>query len=536
MEVDCIPYKATGYFSKIITDYLDGATEISPFYQYQPKIEAFEAAIKSKSNFSERQRKVLSTALSVQYKKDGIAIQKEALLSENIQALENSNAFTITTGHQLCLFTGPIYFIYKIICTIKLCRQLTEKYPKSQFIPIYWMASEDHDFAEINHFHFKEKRFEWNTSQTGAVGKMSLEGLEKVFKSFESSLTPYSSNSEELKQLFRDAYLKHSNLAAATRYIVHQLFKQYGLVIIDGDDCSLKTEFSAVMQEELLLESTATLVETQTKKLAEHYKVQVNPREINLFYLKDTIRERIVKNGDAYALADSSSKFSKDELLEELQNYPERFSPNVILRPLYQETILPNLAYIGGGGELAYWFQLKLVFEHFKTPMPILLLRNSALFLAEKQSKYFKQLQINVKELFLKAGVLKKSWVVKNSKKDLKLSAEQAEIKSLYTKLASKSKSVDSTLFDHVKALETKHQKDLKQLSEKFIRVVRKNEDETMHKIDFLKNSLFPKDGLQERSMNFSDLYLIYGNQLIEILMDEFEMPTKDFHVFFDKK
>ena len=168
--------------------------------------------------------------------------------------------------------------------------------------------------------------------------------------------------------------------------------------------------------------------------------------------------------------------------------------------------------------------------------MPILLLRNSALFLAEKQSKYFKQLQINVKELFLKAGVLKKSWVVKNSKKDLKLSAEQAEIKSLYTKLASKSKSVDSTLFDHVKALETKHQKDLKQLSEKFIRVVRKNEDETMHKIDFLKNSLFPKDGLQERSMNFSDLYLIYGNQLIEILMDEFEMPTKDFHVFFDKK
>lgn len=536
MKVDCIPYKATGYFSKIVTDYLNEVPEMAAFYQNAPNIKAFEAAIKSKSSFSERQRKVLTDALKNQYKNDGIDLKKEIFQSNNIEALNQANTYTITTGHQLCLFSGPLYFIYKIVSTIKLCERLAKSYPKQKFIPVYWMASEDHDFAEVNHFQFQGKQFIWNTEQTGAVGKMNLTGLDAVFNSFEAHLIPYSTNSEALKELFRQAYLKHKSLAAATRYFVHQLFKEYGLLIIDGDDRSLKNEFAPIMREELESEASSFLVEKQTKELSKFYKVQVNPREINLFYLKDGIRERIVKKESGYALADDRLTFSKEELLEELKKFPERFSPNVILRPLYQETVLPNLAYIGGGGELAYWFQLKLVFEHFKLAMPVLLLRNSALFLDEKQSNYFKQLHLNTKQLFLKTGVLKKSWVVQESKKDLKLSEEKSAIKAFYTKLAKKSKAVDATLDDHVKALETKLLQNLEGLSEKLIRSVRRKETEAMRKIDYLKANLFPKEVLQERNMNFSDLYLIYGANLIPHLLDNFEMPSKEFMVFFEKK
>jgi len=532
METDCIHFKETGYFSQIITDYLEEKPKITDFYAHSPNLDAFKEAIQ-KRNFSSEKRSILKTALQQQYQKGKIKLYAEGKVAENINALNSENTFTVTTGHQLCLFTGPLYFIYKIVSAVKLAKQLSEKYPQKQFVPIYWMASEDHDFEEISFFRFKGKKLQWQTEQSGAVGRMKTEELKSVLDQFDELLTPYTSNGSRLKSLFEKAYLKHDNLADATRFIVHELFSVYGVVVVDGDDANLKKLFVPIAKEDLLHEVSSTEVEKQSEKLSEHYKLQVNPREINLFYLTDDSRNRIVKQKDKYFIHDTELHFSEEELMDELHQHPERFSPNVLLRPVYQEVILPNLAYIGGGGELAYWFQLKSTFEHFRVPMPTLFLRNSVLWMDEKESKYYHELKISPKQLFLDEGLLLKEWVKTNAKEDLELQAEIKAFQELYEALALKAKRMDSSLEPHTKALAEKQKQTLEQLSEKMIRAERRKQKEAAARINFLKTNLFPNRGLQERTENFSTFYLAYGENFIQILMEELDLPTREFTLIY---
>ena len=167
METDCIHFKETGYFSQIITDYLEEKPKITDFYAHSPNLDAFKEAIQ-KRNFSSEKRSILKTALQQQYQKGKIKLYAEGKVAENINALNSENTFTVTTGHQLCLFTGPLYFIYKIVSAVKLSKQLSEKYPQKQFVPIYWMASEDHDFEEISFFRFKGKIIRINSDTVPA--------------------------------------------------------------------------------------------------------------------------------------------------------------------------------------------------------------------------------------------------------------------------------------------------------------------------------------------------------------------------------
>lgn len=533
METDCIQFKDTGYFSNIILDYLSGSDKLADFYHYKPELNSFEEAIQKKQ-FPMENRGVLVEALTKQYQKDGIKLNKFTAVAEQLAALKEEKCYTVTTGHQLCLFTGPLYFIYKIVSVIKLSRKLKELHPNKSFVPVYWMATEDHDFAEINHFKFQGTKIEWDSGQEGAVGQMSLGGLDEIAQQFSSLLTDYSSHAEALKGLFEKAYLKHDNLAAATRYLVNELFAEYGVVIVDGDDRALKQIFAPIVKEELQTAFSSKNVDTQSQQLAKDYKIQVNPREINLFYLTTGSRERIVKEGSGYFVNETGTSFTEEEILEELENYPERFSPNVLLRPLYQETILPNLAYVGGGGELAYWFQLKSTFEAANTPLPVLLLRNSAMWMDQKQHKHFKSLSISLQELFLEQSILLKEWVKSNAKEDLSLAKEQEEIKQLFDRLTAKAQNIDESLAPHVQALLAKQKHEVEQLAEKMIRAERRKATEVEAKIGMLKTQLFPNRGLQERTANFSDIYLREGAGMIDRLLNAFELPAQDFTVFYD--
>lgn len=533
MKVDCIHYKETNYFSKIVIDYLEGAPTLTPFYQYQPEISSFQKAIENK-NFSLEKREVLAHALAEQYAKGGIHL-KESLVAQNIESLKTKNTFTITTGHQLNLFTGPLYFIYKIVSVINLSKRLKKLHPEQNFVPVYWMATEDHDFEEISFFRFKGKTLQWETQQKGAVGRMNPKELIEVFEEFKTLITPYSTNEQQLKEWFEKAYLQHDNLADATRYLVHEMFYEHGLLIVDGDDPVLKTMFIPQVKEELQKEISAQLVAQQNERLAEHYKIQVNPRAINLFYLIDGSRERIIKGKSGFSIHNTQEKFSTEEFYNLLEKHPERFSPNVLLRPLYQEVILPNLAYIGGGGELAYWFQLKTTFEHFNLPLPVLLLRNSALWLDAKAEKYKEELKLSTADLFVEEGVLLKNWVKSNSKIDLTLKDEIKQQQDFFQTLSEKAGRVDATLKPHTLAMAEKQKQLLEQLSEKLIRSERLKNTTAADRIAYLKKTFFPKESLQERTDNFSLLYLVYGKNLIPQLMDNFELPTKQFVVLSEK-
>ena len=229
---------------------------------------------------------------------------------------------------------------------------------------------------------------------------------------------------------------------------------------------------------------------------------------------------------------ETSLVFTETEVLEELNKHPENFSPNVLLRPVYQECILPNLAYIGGGGELAYWFQLKSSFEHFQIPMPMLLLRNSVMWLDQKQHKYFKNLGLSLKELFQREGELAKAWTIKNANEDVLLLKEKENLELLFNSLISKLENKDSSIAEHTKAVKAKQLKALKGISEKWIRSTRKQEESAMRQIAHLKETLFPKGGLQERKDNFSNVYVTQGKSMFEILEAELVIPTQDFTVF----
>ncbi len=532
MKYSSLSFKNTGYFSAIINDYLVQDEKINPFYKDYPTIENFKRIIENKEKFPV-DRAVLVDDLKAQYA--AAKIKKAPEVFQNIDLLADAKTFTITTGHQLCLYTGPLYFIYKIISVINLCKQLKAAYPQYSFVPVYWMATEDHDFEEVNHFNFKGKKLVWETEQKGGVGRFKLTGLEQVYKEFSSLLTVYNENTSFLRQLFENAYLKQDNLADATRVLVHELFQNEGLVIIDGDRRALKKAMIPAFKAELLQTISSNLIEQTNQELSKHYKIQVNPREINLFYLDEGIRARIIADGDDFVVNDTELRFTKDELFELLESQPEKFSPNVVLRPLYQEAILPNLAYIGGGGELAYWFQLKSVFEHFSVPFPGLLLRNSAAFLDDKQTKLFHQLNLDLEQLFKPLVDLTKQLVSDQSSMDFELRDEQQQIIAIFEGLKQKAAAIDVTLIPHMEARLAKYINDLEVSGKKLLRAEKRKQRELVDKITTLKQALFPNGGLQERTDNFSSIYYNYGAEFMTPLFENFSLPTDQFSVVMDK-
>jgi len=526
MPSDCISYQKSGYFSKLIVDYLDEKPELKSLYNRFPKIENFKEQIAEKQqNFSVENRNVLVSELEKQYSNFEISDATK----NNIKLLTNSNTFTITTGHQLNLFTGPLYFIYKIISTINLCKQLKKEYPEQNFVPIYWMATEDHDFEEINYFNFKSKKIQWQNESLGPVGRLSTKGLKNVLLEFSSEVGG-SENATFLIDLFEKSYLDHSNLADATRYLATELFKEEGLVILDGDSAALKKLFIPYIKEELHHQTSFNKVRETSEKLSD-YKIQVNPREINLFYIENTLRERIILENEIYKVNNTSTTFTESEIFLELENHPEKFSPNVILRPLYQEVILPNLCYIGGGGELAYWLELKSNFDANKLTFPILLLRNSAVNLTYKQKEKINKLELSYADLFTYQQELLDKKTKEYSKFSVDFNEQKEALKKQFEVLFEIASQTDKSFTGAVKAQEIKQIRGLENLEKRLLRAEKKIYNDRLQRILALQNEIFPNQSLQERKANFSEFYLEFGNDFLKKILRELKPLDQEFKI-----
>lgn len=530
MEVTTIPFKDTGYFSKLICDYLDEKKELNPFYNRFPSLQNFKYQIQEKSkNFDSAHRDILVKSLTAQYENTNISEST----SMNIDALGNPNTFTVVTGHQLNLFTGPLYFLYKIVSTINLTRELQEEYPDNQFVPVYWMATEDHDFDEINHFNFDGKKMQWHQNKKGAVGRLPLGGLEEVYKVLQESYGK-SERAQELLKLYDEAYLKHQNLAAATRYLVNHLFKDYGLVILDGDDKMLKELLIPHIKKDVFENMSFQAVSKTINEydaLSADYKIQVNPREINYFYLKDGQRERIIEKDGIFYVNETEISFSKQDLTIEIERYPERFSPNVIARPLYQEVILPNLCYIGGGGELAYWLELKSSFNKAGVTLPMLLLRNSALLISQKNHNKAHKLDLSLADLFLGQNSLVNKKIRKISNIDIDFSPQKKHLENQFEALYEMAEQTDKSFLGAVKAQEIKQKKGLNNLEKRLLKAQKRKLKDHVARVIALQNQLFPNYSLQERQHNFSTYYLALGDRLIPELLDALKPLQSEFLV-----
>jgi len=517
---DSLDYSKTHRYQKLFLDYIHQRQSVDTFYKRFPKPENFQAQIEDKKlNYNNTYRQPLVEVLKEQYR--DLSVSKKTI--DHIALLSNPNTFTITTGHQLNLFGGPLYTFYKIISVINSCRHLKKEYPKYNFVPIFWLASEDHDFEEINHFFFKNKKVSWPKKASGAVGEFDTKGLRDVFCEFEN-LLPGTKTAECLLKLFKESYLENKSLSKASIYLYNQLFGEEGLVILEPNHPNLKACFKAQIKDELFHQKTSEKVTKTTNELLDKgYHQQVTPREINLFYKTENSRERLIYKDGNYFVSKTKLQFSAQEIEAEIDSHPERFSPNALLRPLYQEVLLPNLSYVGGAGELAYWLQLKSTFEYFGVTFPMLQMRNSALLVSKKSIKKLNKLDIKLEDLFQEPIDLKNQFVEKISEVEIDFSPQKRHLSDQFENLYKLAEKTDKSFLNAVAAQEKKQHNGLDKLEKRLLKAQRKKLEDETERLAKLQNKLFPDQNLQERYVNFSELYLSYGKDFIFFLLENLD-------------
>lgn len=510
-----ISYEDTGKFTKIVLDYVNGSKNLVDFYQHKVNIEGIKDAINErKKTFTNRH--LLAEQLNIRYKKlDNIDSAKA-----NIDALLDENTFTVCTAHQPNIFTGHLYFIYKILHTIKLAEALKKQLPQYNFVPFFFMGSEDADLEELNHVVIDGRKYVWQTKQKGAVGRMKIDdNLLKLVDEIAGRLS-VEKYGEDIISLLKKCFQKNTSIEQATFLFVHHLFKSYGLLIFLPDNGAFKKEMLAVFEEDIFQNTSSKIVSKTSDKLSAKYKVQAHPREINLFYLADEIRNRLVQKDDGFIVQDTGIHFSKEELQIELKTYPERFSPNVILRGLFQEIALPNIAFIGGGGELAYWLELKDLFQHYKVPFPMLILRNSFLVIDKKFTSLLKKIKLSAPDLFKGEETLMNEIVNSRTPHRLQLDEEKFQIQQAFYSIKKLANEIDITLTQHAEALEMKSNKKLEALEKKMLRSEKRKYADIKNQLSKIFTTLFPGNGLQERTENFMLYYSWLGDDFIKILYE----------------
>lgn len=518
MKLQKISLAETNSFTRFFLDYIKPQSSLKKFYHRFPTPKNFQGQIREKSaSFPQHHRDILVQTLQEHYKHHTVTKS----VKKNIELLGDKKTFTVTTGHQLNIFTGPLYFIYKIITVINTCRKLKAAYPRYNFVPVYWMASEDHDFEEIKYFSLHGKKYEWETSQKGAVGRFNPASLESLLKEIPGDIA-----------LFKKAYLKHPTLSEAVRFYVNELFGSEGLIVLDADARSLKKLFKKEILDDLENHTSKKLVDKTNGALEKMgYEPQVYCRDINFFYLENGLRARIEKVGDGYRVVDSSQTFTRQQIQALVDSEPEKFSPNVILRPLYEETVLPNLAYVGGPAEMVYWLQLQDVFRHYKTPFPILMPRNFALVIDAVIQRKLKKTRLSIRELFLEKNTLFNQVVARSSQHKIKLNGEKKAIQQYFNGIRKQAESVDKTLGPLVGAETQRAIKSLEKIEHKLLKAEKRFQSDKLKQVEAVKDALFPKGGLQERTDNFLNFYQ-RDSQFIKKLIKKLNPFDFRFNVF----
>ena len=505
-EIESIP--------QLVKDFLN--QDIEGFESQTFSLDNIAKQIHLKQNaFTSESREIISEEIQSQLSDFKLSSKQR----ENLENLKLKNTFTITTGHQLNLFSGPVFFVYKILQTIKTCSFLKQNFPDFNFVPVYWMASEDHDFAEINHFKTENNYYEINEKSGSAVGRIDINDtffISEFEKEFKDSIF-----GTELILMLKEAYKAGNTLTKAIQTLVNRLFSDFGLLILDGDSKALKSQIKDVFKDELenfsLNKNSKEKVDFLTNKYG---KVQVNPREINLFYLSET-RDRIDFDGKNYIVVDKNIQFTKEEILSELENFAEKFSPNALMRPVYQETILPNLAYIGGNAEIMYWLELKDYFAKLNLPFPILIPRNSMLFLKEKTLDKMDKLDLKVEDFFQNFTKITNNKILDKNEILNLLNEKESQLVKQFSELKNAAETTEQSFGNLVNAEETRQLKSFGRMKKRLLRAEKIKQNELLERLENLFLDVHPSKTWQERIYNFSVFFADFGYSWIEFCMEE---------------
>lgn len=525
MEIIKLETESISQFSERDRAYLNNSKVFSDFLETEFSKSSFPQLISNRKSFR-TDRQLLVSTLKKQYDK----VSACSITQANIEALLQEDTFTVTTAHQPSLFTGPLYYIYKILSTINLSNQLNDELPQT-IVPVFVIGGEDHDFEEINHFHVFGKSVEWHSDNSGPVGRFSLTGIDTVFDQLRD-IFPNNDLIAGFLDTLADISEKCDNYSEFSFRLTHTLFDKYGLVILRMDEPAFKSAFTHIIKDDIINHTSKELVEeTQSRLDKMGFKPQAYVRDINLFYTGDDMRQRIEKVGETFQVVDTHIKFTGDELTNEIEQHPEHFSPNVILRPLFQELILPNLAYIGGGGELAYWMERLSQFRHYKIPFPMLIRRNSGLILKESDVKQINKLGFEPVDMFLPIEQLILEYIKKSGAEDYNLQRYKSDFNQIFEDINNKVRTIDQTLLGTSKSELSKIHKSLDYLQGKLKKSLKNQEEIQINRIKKLKDKLFPA-GLQERYDNILEYIALYGFDLLDQLLPHCDPFDKKFIVF----
>ena len=524
-----IPFSEIPHLSSRDKAYQGADPRLRPFYRYDVQIDQFSEVIEQRSSF-EVDRELLVNELRNQY----ADIETSLITRRNIDALRLEDTFTVVTAHQPSLLTGPLYFIYKICSTISLASRINEELEKPYIVPVLVMGGEDHDFEEIASINLFGKRFTWQTDQLGATGRMMLNGLDQIIEDIKRTLGGGEYAFDLINKL-EEALASSKTYGDFMIRFVDSLFNRFGLIIINMDNEGFKKKLVPYVQTDIETKiSQISTLKDQASLEKAGFKSQAHARAVNIFWLTKT-RDRVIENEDG-TFTIGQENFTSEELNKKVLSDPSCVSPNVILRPLYQEIILPNLAYVGGGGELAYWMERKSLFTAWDIPFPMLVRRDSVFIVDKKTSKWLEDRNLSILSLFEREEQLISQLASINSAVDIDLSEYKSLMDDLYKQIENIAQSIDPTLKQTVAAESKKSNKSLDYLESKLLKAEKNKSEVAIKKLVNIKNKLFPgNNGLQERHVNFMEFYVKYGPEWLEKLLQLLDPLDKNFKVLIEK-
>lgn len=522
-----IPLGVSGKYPAALVNYLEGRLAGHHLYPHSPDLTGLAQAM-SERMVQGAAMKISRADLVAVIKAQYVGLDLSVSQQTNIALLEKPTTFTVTTGHQLNLMTGPLYVPLKLASVVNLCRTLKQRYPTHDFVPVYWMATEDHDKDEVDHFSLFGKQIKWETDQTGPVGRFKWDPHADWWTQL-----PQDTPAELIA-----AYKNADTWAKATRQLVQYLFAETGLLCLDPDDKVLKQGFKSIAVNDALEQLHTAPHQTISQRI-EHlgYKTQVNARPINLFYIGPSpdgrvIRERLVQEDNQYKVLNSPVSFTREQLAESIDNNPDYWSPNVVLRPLYQEAILPNIAYLGGPAEVAYWLQMAELFSINQLPMPVVLPRGFAQIITKSVAGRITKAGLRFEDFMLDQQQLKSLVLSKQATtaqvdfaEEYKLTAEA------FNRAKRKAEAADQTLVAFVEAQEAQVMKQLDAIEKRINKALERKHETAINQVLNLREKLLPGDGLQERSDNILN-FLINSPELIQLLVNQLDPLNYGLHVF----
>ncbi len=523
-----------GSFSSLFVDYVTDFPSVAKFYGGSFRDDAHWKRMLKKVSDRSIDRSVLVHVLGEQNRNFHCGVRTLA----NIDSLLNDNTVAIVTGQQVGLFTGPLYTIYKTLTTLKLVESLSERYPEYGFVPVFWLEGEDHDIEEVNsvnvvtatnelHQHRYELKRPSGEENLGAVGKIEFdESIESLFANIEQDLTQTEFRPKVL-ELFRTAYQKGMSFNRAFAHLMNVLLENSGLIFLDPNDKALKRLLAPLFRKELTeMPRHCQLVIDQSAELEKQYQAQVKPKSLNLFFFHRGGRYLLEPKGDSYSLKGTRQHLTKEFVTQALEESPEMFSPNVVLRPLCQDWLLPTLAYVAGPAEIAYFAQLKPLYEAVDLPYPIIYPRASATIVEEKSDKILERFSISFLDIVQNLDAVKEKVASQVAELDLNeaFGGTLVPVQEALEGLTPVLQKIDPTLVGALENVTKKTISNLEGLKQRAVAAQIRQHEVSVKQVYRLAILLYPNSNFQERELNVLYFLNKYGMEFLRWLYGELKI------------